>query len=66
MHNPDLDKQAEELAELLDSLMAGGTQHVNLTAGEQMRVQTVSSTECSKPGACAIPTLGSDDDMEGE
>ena len=60
MNNPDLDAQAEELVQLLDQLTANGTQHINLTAGEQMRVQTVNSTDCGKLGACSIPTLGED------
>ena len=61
-NNPAPD--ADELAALLDSLMASGTQHINLEIGEQTRVQTVSSTECSKPGACAQPTPHvTDDDL---
>ena len=66
MNDPTLEQQADELAELLDSLIAGGTQHINLTAGDALRVQTVNSTDCGKTGACAIPTLGSDDEQEGE
>ena len=53
-NDPALDP--DELAALIDSLMASGSQHVNLEIGTETRVQTVSSTECSKPGACAVPT----------
>ena len=60
MHDPDPD----ELAALLDSLVAGGTQHINLKIGEQTRVQTVNSTECSSPGACAVPNMPYEDDAE--
>ena len=60
MHDPDPD----ELAALLDSLVAGGTQHINLEIGEQTRVQTVNSTECSRPGACALPNMPYEDDAE--
>ena len=60
MHDPDPD----ELAALLDSLVAGGTQHINLEIGEQTRVKTVNSTECSRPGACALPNMPYEDDAE--
>ena len=57
MRTPDPD----ELAALLDSLVSAGTQHINLEIGEQTRVQTVNSTECSKPGACSIPNMPYED-----
>ena len=60
MHDPDPD----ELAALLDRLVAGGTQHINLEVGEQTRVQTVNSTECSRPGACALPNMPYEDDAD--
>ncbi|MBR5371719.1 MAG: hypothetical protein IK130_05845 [Oscillospiraceae bacterium] len=63
MHKPD-DAQAEELVQLLDQLMAGGTQHINLSAGDGLHVQTVNSTDCGKLGACAVPTLGEEPDDE--
>ena len=47
---------AEALAALIDSLVASGTQHINLEIGEQTRVRTVNSAECSPAGACAVPT----------
>lgn len=65
MNKPELDQQADELAALLDSLMADGTQHINLTAGEQLRVQTVNSIDCGRIGACAVPNLELDD-LKGE
>ena len=56
-HDPDPD----ELAALIDSLVENGTQHINLKVGEQTRVQTVNSTECSKPGSCAVPNMPYED-----
>lgn len=59
------EQQIEELAEMLDELFSAGTQHVNLTIGEETKVQTVNSTECNgKPGACAIPNTEWDDEEE--
>jgi len=52
----------DELAVLIDSLMASGTQHINLTAGGKTEVQTVNSTEFCKGGACSVPTLGKDEE----
>ena len=60
------DMSPEELTALIDSLMASGTQHLNLTAGDTMQVETLSSTDCCKGGACAIPTLGEGADLEEE
>lgn len=61
--NPELDAQAEELANMLDALIAGGTQHVNLEIGAETRVQTVNSRDCDgKAGPCAVPNLGEDDE----
>ena len=57
MHDPDPDA----LAALLDSLVEGGTQHINLVIGEQTRIRTVNSTECSKPGSCAVPNMPYED-----
>lgn len=53
---------ADALASLLDELMENGTQHINLTVGEQMRIQTVNSTDCSPQGACAVPNFDCNDD----
>lgn len=59
------EKQAEELAEMLDKLFSSGTQHINLAVGEETKIQTVNSTECNgKPGACAIPNADLDENEE--
>lgn len=62
-HNPVIpsDMDADELAELLDSLVASGSQHIQLSIGEETKVQTINSTDCCT-GACAIPTLGDEPD----
>lgn len=62
MHNPDFPENMnpDELVALLDALCESGSQHINLNVGEETKVQTVNSTDCSgRNGACAIPTLGS-------
>ena len=60
----DPTRDPDELAALIDSLVAAGSQHINLEVGEQTRVQTVSSTDCCKPGACAQPTpQATDEDL---
>ena len=64
MCKPVPDAQAEELVQLLDSLMEGGTQHIDLSAGAEMQVRTVNSTAFCQNGACAVPTLGNDDTEE--
>lgn len=57
------EQQAEELAALLDRLFSAGSQHVNLEIGEETRIQTVNSTDCSgRPGACAIPNAEYDEE----
>ncbi len=64
-NNPSLDAQAEELADLLDALVSSGSAHINLEVGEQTKVQTINSTDCSgKLGACAVPTFMDEDDEE--
>lgn len=51
------DQQADEIAALLDALAASGSQHIRLDIGEETRIRTINSTDCSgTPGACAIPT----------
>ncbi len=56
--------EPDDLAALIDSLIASGTQHINLEVGAETRVQTVSSTDCCKPGACAQPTpQATDEDL---
>ena len=63
--NPEPDANA--LAALIDSLMEQGTQHINLTVGDQTRIQTVNSTECSPKGACAVPNFElNDEDPDAE
>ena len=58
---------ADELAAMLDEVMAQGTQHVNLTVGAQTRIQTVNSTECGPKGACAVPNFElNDEDPDAE
>ncbi len=62
-NNAALEAQADELVVLLDSLVAGGSEHINLQVGEETRVRTVNSTDCSGMlGACAIPTFFDDED----
>ena len=64
-NNPDLEAQAEELAALLDALVESGSEHINLEVGEQTRVRTVNSTDCSgKLGACAVPTFQDEEESE--
>lgn len=59
------EQQIEELAELLDELFSTGSQHINLEIGNETKVQTVNSTECSgKLGACAVPNAEFDEEEE--
>ena len=61
------DQQADEIVALLDALAASGSQHINLNVGEETKVQTINSTDCSgTPGACAIPTPEAIDKDEDE
>ncbi|MBQ9907280.1 MAG: hypothetical protein IJM46_10970 [Oscillospiraceae bacterium] len=67
MRPNDPQPDADELAAMLDELMAQGTQHVNLTVGAQTRIQTVNSTECGPKGACAVPNFElNDEDPDAE
>lgn len=64
-NDPALDAQAEELAALLDALVEGGSGHINLEVGEQTKVRTINSTDCSgKLGACAVPTFMDEDEKD--
>ncbi len=64
-NDSELDAQAEELAALLDALVESGSEHINLEVGEQTRVRTVNSTDCSgKLGACAIPTFEEEEESD--
>ncbi|MBQ6180704.1 MAG: hypothetical protein IJK31_03325 [Ruminococcus sp.] len=57
----------EELVELLDKLMAGGSGHVNIFStdnGEGLNVETVNSTDCGIKGACCQPTENATDEEE--
>ncbi len=66
-NDPDLDAQAEELAALLDALVESGSGHINLAVGEQTKVQTINSTDCSgRLGACAVPTFFDEDDADSD
>ena len=58
---PVQNMDADELVTLIDELMASGTQHVNLDAGDITRVTTVNSTECGKNGPCSVPNFDSED-----
>lgn len=61
----DPDQQADEIAALLDALVASGSQHINLNIGEETKIQTVNSTDCSGTlGACAIPNFEETDEDE--
>ena len=60
------DMYPDALVELLDALCEAGSQHIDLSIGEETRVQTMNSTECCKAGACSVPTLGEDPDEEDE
>lgn len=55
-----------ELADLIDSLMEGGSGHVNVSASVSdgtLTVDTVKSTDiCGVKGACQQPTEFFDDD----
>ncbi len=49
----------QELADLIDQLMAQGSGHVNIAAdsSDGLRVDTVKSTDCgTAKGACCQPT----------
>ena len=57
----------EELADLIDQLMEGGTGHVNIIPtdnGEGLTVETVNSTDCGVKGACCQPTEEAVDETE--
>ncbi len=63
--------EQEELTEydllaMIDRLMAEGSQHINVTVGDETQVQTVNSTDCGRAGACAVPNFEFDDDAEAE
>ena len=60
-HNPDTWQPHCGTEMSVDELMASGTQHVNLDAGDITRVTTVNSTECGKNGPCAVPNFDSED-----
>lgn len=71
LENPEIpeisDQQADELVALLDALAVSGSQHINLHVGEETKIQTINSTDCSgTPGACAIPTAEAIDREDDE
>ncbi|SFW41260.1 hypothetical protein [Ruminococcus flavefaciens] len=55
---PESKSSAEELADLIDQLMAQGSGHVNIVGnGSELKVDTVKSTDiCGTKGACCQPT----------
>ncbi len=61
-------KDPEELAKLIDSLMAGGSGHVNIIAdnsSDNVTVDVVNSSDfCGNKGACCQPTENAVDDDE--
>lgn len=61
-------KTPAELADLIDSLMDGGSGHVNISASDTdgtLTVNTVKSTDvCGVKGACQQPTEFFDDGEE--
>lgn len=68
MSNTDEKITAANLADLIDSLMQQGSEHVNVDFGEGsggIRINTHKSTDCSgKTGACCQPTeLFDDEDL---
>ena len=56
----------EELADLIDALMAQGSGHVNIKTGNGgITVNTVKSTDCSgTKGACCQPTENAVDEED--
>lgn len=57
-------QEPEELAELIDSLMAKGSGHVNIITdieSSEVTVNVVNSTDFCKNGACCQPTENSVD-----
>ena len=55
---PENKSSHEELADLIDQLMAQGSGHVNIVGnGSELKVDTVKSTDiCGTKGACCQPT----------
>ena len=55
---PENKSSPEELADLIDQLMAQGSGHVNIVGnGSELKVDTVKSTDiCGTKGACCQPT----------
>ena len=55
---PESKSSPEELADLIDQLMAQGSGHVNIVGnGSELKVDTVKSTDiCGTKGACCQPT----------
>lgn len=57
----------QELADLIDSLMAGGSGHVNIKSADdsEIKVDIVNSTDyCGNKGACCQPTENAVDEDE--
>ncbi len=65
--NPKSEQNPQELAELIDQLMVGGSGHVNIIADEnsELKVDVFNSTDfCGNKGACCQPTENAIDDEE--
>ena len=58
----------EELADLIDRLMAQGSGHINILSDENgsgLKIDTVKSTDiCGIKGACCQPTENADEEDE--
>ncbi|MDE5569508.1 MAG: hypothetical protein K2I82_02500 [Ruminococcus sp.] len=58
----------QELADLIDALMAGGSGHVNIKSADddsEIKVDIVNSTDyCGNKGACCQPTENAIDEDE--
>ncbi len=57
----------QELADLIDELMAGGSGHVNIKSADnaEVKVDIVNSTDyCGNKGACCQPTENAVDEDE--
>ena len=54
-------KDFEELADLIDACVSGGSGHLNIRVGEADEIKNVMSISC-EGGACSVPTLHDIDD----
>lgn len=65
MNNPD---NPQELAELIDSLMAEGSGHINVIVNDEkdMTLNVINSQEYCGKGACCQPTEDAIDNEQEE